>query len=173
MLEKTESHPSVLFLTRLTLLAWLSMIGVDFFLHAGLLAPLYSNPSPFLLPPARAFTLIPVGYASFLLLAILLVWLMINLGYSGWMQGGVFGAQLGAVAWGALILGLYSISTAPVSLLFGWFIGQSLELGVAGIVVGVGLKHNRQKRLFFQVVMGVILLGILSILLQNIGSFSE
>ncbi len=34
----------------LTLLGWLSMIGFDFFLHAGLLARLYLTPSPFLLP---------------------------------------------------------------------------------------------------------------------------
>ena len=49
----------------LTLLGWLSMIGFDFFLHAGLLARLYLIPSPFLLPATTTFRLIPVGYLSF------------------------------------------------------------------------------------------------------------
>ncbi len=34
----------------LTTIAWLSMLGVDFLVHGGLLAGLYSQPSPFLLP---------------------------------------------------------------------------------------------------------------------------
>jgi hypothetical protein len=43
-------------------LGWLAMIGVDFFLHAGLLAPLYDWDSPFLLRPDEAFVRIPIGY---------------------------------------------------------------------------------------------------------------
>ena len=61
-------------LISLTLIAWLAMLGFDFFLHAGLLAGLYVEPSPFLLPPLSAFALIPVGYAAFLLSSVLLVW---------------------------------------------------------------------------------------------------
>ena len=63
----------------LTLLGWLSMIGFDFFLHAGVLTRLYLTPSPFLLPATSAFRLIPVGYLSFLILALILVWLMTRL----------------------------------------------------------------------------------------------
>jgi uncharacterized membrane protein len=62
-------------LTGITVLAWLCVIGFDFLLHASILAPLYANPHPFLLPPERAFVLIPVGYLSFLILVILVVWL--------------------------------------------------------------------------------------------------
>ena len=96
----------------LALLAWLSMIGFDFFLHAGLLARLYVEPSPFLLSPTQAFSLIPLGYLSFLVLAILLIWLMGKLEIYGWRRGLIFGFKLGALAWGAFILGLFSISTA-------------------------------------------------------------
>ncbi|MEJ2748034.1 MAG: hypothetical protein P8183_09010 [Anaerolineae bacterium] len=157
------------FLVKLTFLAWLSMLGVDFFLHAGVLAPLYAVPSPFLLPPERAFALIPVGYASFLLLAVLLVWLMVKLERRGWRQGAVFGAQVGGLAWGALILGLYSITTASPALLLGWFIGQTVELSMAGIVVGIGLESIGLRRLFFQVLGTVIVLVVLSVIMQNIG----
>lgn len=98
MMDKTTSQPSISLHIELVLLAWLSMIGIDIFLHAGLLAPLYAKSSPFPLPPERAFDLIPIGYISFLLLAILLVWLMVELGHVGWRKGALFGAQVGALA---------------------------------------------------------------------------
>ncbi len=168
-MEKSDPRFQLSFLVKLTLLAWFSMIGVDFFLHAGLLAPLYARSSPFLLPPERAFALIPIGYASFLLLAILLVWLMVKLGRKGWRQGAIFGAQLGGLAWGALVLGLYSITTASPILLLGWFMGQTIELSLAGIVVGAGLAGNSVRHLFFQVLGLVIFLIVISIIMQNIG----
>jgi len=154
---------------KLTLLAWLSMIGFDFFLHAGALAHLYLEPSPFLLPPERAFTLIPVGYLSFLGLAILLTWLMARLGIQGWCQGGVFGLQLGSFALGAFVLGLLSISTATPALLAGWFFGQTLELGIAGMVVGSGFAVPRLGRLFVKVLAFVIGAFALTVALQNVG----
>src|SRR5947209_7534433 len=55
-------------LALISLLAWLAMIGLDFFLHGGLLAGLYTAPAAFLLPPAQAFSRIPLGYAGFFLL---------------------------------------------------------------------------------------------------------
>ena len=42
----------------------------------------------------------------------------------------VLGLQVGAFAWGALVLGLLSISTASIGLLAGWFIGQTIEAGI-------------------------------------------
>src|SRR6266496_3077714 len=79
------------------LLGWLAMLGIDFFLHGGLLAAFWFQESPFLLPPAQAFSLIPVGYTAFLLLAILLLWLMTQLAITGWRQGFIFGLKLGAL----------------------------------------------------------------------------
>ena len=57
-------------LVKIGLLAWLAVIGFDLFLHAGVLAGIYSEPSPFLLPPEEAFRLIPLGYLSFLMLIV-------------------------------------------------------------------------------------------------------
>ena len=48
-------------LVGIAFLAWISVIGFDFLLHASILAPLYAGPHPFLLVPERAFALIPVG----------------------------------------------------------------------------------------------------------------
>ena len=138
---------------------------MTFFLHAGLLARLYVEPSPFLLPPERAFALIPVGYLSFLGLTILLIWLMARLGIQGWRQGAVFGLKLGALTWGALVVGLLSISTASLALLIGWFLGQTIELGIAGS----GFKGVRLGRLFLQVLALVIGAFAITILLQTLG----
>ncbi len=153
----------------LVFIAWLSMLGFDFFLHAGLLAGLYLQPSPFLLPPLTALQLIPVGYLAFLLLSILLTWLMMRLKLSGWRQGALFGLELGGLAWGALILGLISISTAGLPLLLGWFIGQTLELTLAGAVIGSGLAGVRLRRLFIIVVVFVLLSLIITVILQSLG----
>jgi hypothetical protein len=156
------------FYIKLTLLAWLSMIGFDFFLHAGVLAPLYAKESAFLLPPERAFALIPVGYLSFLGLAILLTWLMVKLNLQGWRKGAIFGTRLGFLAWGSLVLGLYSISTASPILLFGWFLGQTVELGFAGAVAGHGFAERKLGRLFLKVFIFVLIAIVAGILWQNV-----
>ena len=154
---------------KLTLLAWLSIIGFDFFLHAGVLSRLYFEPSPFLLPPERAFALVPVGYLSFLVTTILLIWLMARLGIQGWRQGAMFGLKLGALSWGALTLGLFSISTASPALLIGWFLGQTVELGIAGMVAGSGFAGARLGRLFLKVLAFVIGALVITVLLQSLG----
>ena len=138
---------------------------MTFFLRAGVLARLYVEPSPFLLSPERAFALNPVGHLSFLGLTILLIWLMVRLGIQGWRQGAVFGLKLGALTWGALVVGLLSISTASLALLIGWFLGQTIELGVAGS----GFKGVRLGRLFLQVLALVIGAFAITILLQTLG----
>ena len=158
------------FYIKLTLLAWLSMIGFDFFLHAGILAPLYAKENPFLLPPEQAFTLIPIGYISFLGLAILLIWLMVKLNVPEWRKGALFGFQLGFLAWGSLILGLYSISTASPLLLGAWFLGQTVELGVAGAVAGYGLAERKLSRLFWATLMFTILAIVAGIIWQNVAN---
>jgi len=156
------------FYIKLTLLAWLSMIGFDFFLHAGILAPLYERESTFLLPPERAFALIPVGYLSFIGIAILMVWLAVKLKIPDWQEGAFLGVKLGFLAWGSLALGLYSISTAPSAVLWGWFLGQTIELGLAGMVTGHGLANRKLGRLFLIVVVFVIIAIVCGIIWQNV-----
>ena len=151
------------------LLSWLAMIGIDFFLHAGLLAKIYIKPSPFLLPLDEAFRLIPLGYLSFGILEILLFWLMFRLKIFGSYRGFVFGIALGGLIWGSFALGLLSISTAEPSLLLGWFIGQTFELGIGGAVVGKGLTGISLKKLFLYVFVGIVILIFLTITLQTIG----
>ena len=151
------------------LLATFAMISVDFLLHAGLLARLYLRAGPFLLGPEKAFSLIPLGYAGLLLLAISLSWLTPHFGVRGFIQGFLFGLRFGALLWGALVLGLASISTAPLGLLVGWFVGQVLELAIAGGVMGSALAGRSIKSLTVRVALLFIGALLLTLALQALG----
>ncbi len=168
-MQKENPRYSRKHLMLIAFLSWLSMLGFDFFLHAGLLASLYVRPSPFLLPPLKAFQLIPVGYLSFLLLAILLIWLMFQLKIVGSRPGFIFRLRIGALAWGAFTLGLLSISTANIYLLIGWFLGQTVELAIAGAVIGNGFAQERLARLSVKVIVFFILCIIIAVTLQTLG----
>ncbi len=149
----------------------LATIGFDLFLHSGALTDLYSKPSPFLLSSEQAFRLIPLGYFSFLLLIVLLIWLMPRFNITGWRPGLIFGLKLGALVWGSLTLGLLSISTANPALMAGWFLGQTIELGIAAMVLGSGFGANRLRPLLIKVSLFFAVMLVLSIILQNIGNF--
>ena len=90
------------YLVKIGLLAWLAVIGFDLFLHAGILAGLYSEPSPFLLSPEDAFRLIPLGYVSFLVLIILLFWLMLKFSIIGWKSGLIFWIESWRISLGSI-----------------------------------------------------------------------
>ena len=166
-ISERDKQPLVFYL-KLILLSWFSMIGFDFFLHAGLLSSVYAQPSPFLLPADRAFALIPVGYASFLLLDIFLLWLILKTGTSGLRAGLLFGLQVGIFTWGALALGLYSIATAPPNLLIAWALGQALELGIAGGIIGYGLSQKRFWLLSIFTAVFVIFCFVVAVIIQNL-----
>lgn len=156
-------------LVGVTLLAWFAVLGFDFLLHGGLLTRLYAEPSSFLLPAEDAFRLIPLGYLSFFVSIILLVWLMVQQKIGGGSPGLVFGLKVGTLAWGSLGLGLLSISTASLELMAGWFIGQTVEAGIGGMVIGEGLVVNKPWRLEMYVVLFVIASVVVTIILQSVG----
>lgn len=151
------------------LLAWLAMLGVDFLVHGGILAGLYQQASPFLLPPAEAFRRIPLGYASFLLAAVLIVWLLAATETRGAWPGLAVGLVAGGLVWGSLALGLASITTARWELLAGWWVGQTVELGAAGAVAGRALHGASLGRLILEVVGLVLLLFVVTVVLQTVG----
>ena len=101
-----------------------------------------------------------------------MVWIMYRLHLKGWRSGLVFGLVFGALTWGSFILGLFSISSASPLLLIGWFVGQTVELGIGGMVVGSGLATNRLRSLLVKVVIFFVVAVVLAIMLQNIHNFS-
>jgi hypothetical protein len=149
-------------------LALLAVIGFDLFLHAGVLVRLYSEPTPFLLAPEVAFSRIPLGYMSFAVLVLLLEWLMVRLGTKGLGGGTVLGLKLGALVWGSFALGLASISTARPVLLLSWAVGQTVELGLAGAVIGSAFAPGSLRRLVWQVLALFVGLVVLGVVIQNV-----
>lgn len=149
-------------------LAWLAVIGFDFFLHAGLLASRYEAGHPFLLDPGTAFRRIPLGYVAFGLFLALLTGLCLRLGVRTARGGGWLGLLVGGAAWGSLCLALASIATAPPSLLLAWFLGQTVECALAGMVIGAGLGARRLRRLGWSVAAASLGLVAAGVVLQNL-----
>jgi hypothetical protein len=149
--------------------AWLLSLGFDLFLHAGLLARLYARPSPFLLPAEDAFRRIPLGYAAFLVLTVALFWLYRRLNVRGALNGFRMGLFAGLVLWGAWSLGLYSVSVAEADLLLGWWVGQGVELALAGAVLGAVAGGVSRRVLMLKVGGAWVLLVSAAILLQVAG----
>jgi hypothetical protein len=50
----------------------------------------------------------------------------------------------------------------------GWFAGQTIETGIAGLVIGAGLGSGNLRRIAAWVLLFVLVAFILAILLQNI-----
>lgn len=153
----------------LILPAWVLTLGADLFIHAGVMADFYVREIPFLVDPATAFRRIPVGYLSFLLLTGALYWLLSRSGIRGAGAGFRWGTLAGLAVWGSLLLGLWSITTAPADLLLGWWVGQGLELGLAGAVLGAGLGGVSLRRIWAWVGVAVLVLSVVVVTLQTMG----
>ncbi len=164
-----RTHTSGKKLFQLTLLGWISMIGVDFLLHGGLLAFIYIQKSPFLLSPIESFRRIPLGFLALLVSSGFLAWILRQIEGKGWQKGLGVGAIIGAMVGASLALGLYSISTASIQIMAAWFAGEVFEMGVAGAVIGQGFAKDNMRGLTLAVVIGVILIFIVVIILQSVG----
>jgi hypothetical protein len=66
-------------------------------------------------------------------------------------------------------VGLYSISTVTLPLLAGWWIGQTVELGLAGAVLGAAANGVALKRIWAIVVGAVVVCVAGTIVPQNLG----
>lgn len=94
---------------------------------------------------------------------------MVRLKIFGWRKGSLFGLKFGCLVSGVSTLGLISISTADIILLIGWFFGQTLELGIAGAIVGSGLAGKRLTSLFMIVLILGASLFTVTLMLQTLG----
>jgi hypothetical protein len=94
---------------------------------------------------------------------------MIRLDIVTWQRGLSFGLIIGGLIWGAMAIGLLSISTASPSLMLGWFAGQTVELGVAGAVVGSGLSGTPVRKILVRVIGLLLVLAVATVIMQNTG----
>lgn len=149
--------------------AWVLSIAFDLLLHGGILAGLYVEPGPFLLPPNEAFRRIPIGYLAFLIATVAVFWLLRRLDVRGAPAGARIAGTVGGIAWAVFALGLYSITTAPAAVLACWWIGQTIELALAGAVIGSALGGTSLRRIWMRVAAIAIACVVLTIVLQSIG----
>lgn len=149
--------------------AWLLSLGFDVFLHGGLLARLYAKPHAFLLGPEAAFRRIPLGYLAFQVLAFTLYWLLHRSGVRGAVAGLRHGIAAGAVVWRAIARGLYSISTVTLTILTGWWVGQTIELGLAGAVFGAAANGVSAQWIWARVAIAVVMCVAGAVVLQSLG----
>jgi len=156
-------------LIQITALAWFAVIGLDFFLDAGLLARFYRWDLPGFLPPLKMFQFIPFGYAAFLLWTILLVWLMTRLSITGFRAGAIFGLKVGVLLAAAGFFGQLSVFAFPASMLLLWLVANTSIFTIAGAVTGAALAAQRLRPLARRVVALVLLCLVGGIVLQNIG----
>jgi hypothetical protein len=153
---------------KISLLAWLAFLAVDFLFHGALLAKWYASESPSLLSLEVAFARIPLGYAGFLLLVVLIVWLGDRLGVSGASEGLRFGAFFGVLKAASHGMGLVSIVNVDPLLIFWWSVAEVFEISAAGCVVGHGLAAEKLGRLAIIVGTGAVIVLVGAILVQNI-----
>ena len=103
------------------------------------------------------------------LLLVSFVWLLNALRVEGAGSGLRYGFGAGALVWGAHALGLYSISTAPPLLLAGWFAGQTLELALAGALLGAAAAGASPRRIWGLAAMTVVAAVLATVLMQSLG----
>jgi len=164
-----ETAPSRKRLIQVAALAWFAIIGLDFLMNAGLLAPFYRWDQPGFLPPVKMFQYIPLGYASFLLWSIALVWLAVRTRSYTAASGAVFGARLGALLGGAAFLGWLSIFSFPPVMLFCWAFDHAVSFTVAGAVIGGTLTAPRLRPAVRRVFVLVGICLLVTVAMQSFG----
>jgi len=153
---------------KISLLAWFAFLAIDFFVHGALLAGWYERGSPSLLPLEGAFARIPLGYVSFFLLVVVIVWLGRRLELRGARQGLRFGLSLGSLLAASHGLALVSITTIDPVLVLWWSVTEAVEIGLVGCIVGHALATERLGRLGFLVAFGVVACFIVTVAVQNL-----
>jgi hypothetical protein len=150
--------------------AYWSFLVVDFLLHAVVLASWWRSTGGYWLPPADLFRRIPFGYASFLIYAGALVWLLVRLHgrRPGMARAARFGAVAGGIAgisWG---LATYSVFSMPASALLVWPVATILESVLAATAGAWVLAAARPATRAGWIVIAGLLLVVAGVVAQNV-----
>ncbi len=154
---------------QVTVLAWVAIISTDLLMNAGLLGPFLNWEQPGMLPQMKMFQYIPLGYAAFLLLAILMLWLMLRLNVRGARAGAAFGTKFGVLMASAGFLGEMSLLSFSKTTLFCFALDKLVFCIVLGTVIGSGLRAERLRSLTRGVFAFLFLCIVVSITMQNLG----
>ena len=151
-----------------TLLTWIANIGLDFLLNAGVLARVIDWKQPGLLTPTQMFQRIPLGYLSFLLTTILMVWLIARMEVRELRAGLIFGMKFGALTGAAGFLGLLSILDLKAGTLGIWSAETVLTCTLQGAIIGYGVAKANLRRLVLTVLAFFAASILVAAILQNL-----
>jgi hypothetical protein len=152
---------------KLILITWAATLGLDFIWHGGILAEIYTRPNPALLDPEQAFIRIPYGYGALLLQVVLIYWLFSLLKVNEWRKGIQMGFMFGGMMGIASILGQFSILALELEILILWGVGQVIEFGALGAVIGAGISATSLKKLAAKVAVLVVIAFLFTIIMQS------
>ncbi len=145
-----------------TLAAWFVFVAIDFTAHATLLSSFWQQELVALKSREQLFRLIPFGYASFLVLTLVVGWLLVRLGGADGIprNGLVFGATFGAFFAVSTFLGWYSAIALPTSFILWISIVYWIELAAVGWAYGYLLFCPRfARRVLAPVALGISVLA--------------
>ena len=154
-------------LVKAIVLGWIASIAVDFFLNAGVFASYFSSGDQFILSSQQAFIRIPAGYASILFLVGVLGFLIYGGTGTTPGRGMRIGLIYGVVVSSSSVLGLWSITEAPVGFLTVLFVDQLAELTVAGAVISI-VRSSSSRHITRWVVLVAVACVAGGVILQNI-----
>ena len=152
---------------KLILITWMATIGFDFMWHGGLLADVYTHSHPALLDPELAFIRIPYGYGALLVQVVFVYWLFSLIKIDDWHKGIQMGFMFGGIMGIASLLGQFSILALELEILILWGIGQVIEFGTMGVVIGSGINSESLKKLAVRVAVLVVIAFFFTIVLQS------
>lgn len=152
---------------KLILITWVAIIGFDFIWHGGILADVYTQSNPVMLDPELAFMRIPYGYGALLVQVVLVYWLFSLIKVNEWRGGTQLGFMFGGIMGIASILGQFSILAIELEILILWGIGQVIEFGTMGAVIGAGISDASLKKLAAKVAVLVVIAFLFTIVLQS------
>lgn len=152
------------------LLSWIVFIGIDFFVHAGLIKSLWKEKVPAFLPDELLFRRIPLGYTGFLLLTLLLGYIFVKVFRERPNRNELirFAAIVGALFAISNFLVLYSFTTIPPKHLVVFNIVYLVEIIAVIFSINAGLFIKKFKLygiMCFLLFIGMIIFGIIA---QNI-----
>jgi hypothetical protein len=149
-------------------------LALDFLGHAVLLASYWRATAQYWRPPSELFRLIPVGYASFGVYCVGLVWLLVRLADGSPSVGGGlrFGAAAGLLYWGSFALGAFSVFAMPISAVLYWTLCGTVESAIAAAVAAWTFSAERPwRRVFWALLVALGIFGV-GVLLQNLTGLS-
>jgi len=165
-----QNRPESRHIVAAILTAFLAILVVDFLTHAVVLSKWWRTTAAFWRPPIDLAHLIPVAYASFLLYAAGLTWVLIAFkGNQPRMSGAIsLSAAVGTFIGITGVLATYSVLPIPASALLIFPITFTIDLVCAGAVISNVLAAKQPWRRFAFFAMMFLLLFICGVVIQNL-----